>query len=57
MGILSEVNSIAENREKAKKITNKARERRAHGDNRPFAEILQDEINKLKEGEKDEKKI
>lgn len=47
MGTISKINSIAENREKAKKITKKVKERRLQGDNRPFIKILEEELNKL----------
>ena len=47
--LISRIAKIAEDREKAKKITEQVQSKRVKGDGRTFKDILQDEIDKWKE--------
>ena len=47
MGIIEKINRIADNRERAKEITKKVI-KRANKEGRPFGEVLQEEIDKIK---------
>lgn len=47
------INKIAEDRQKAKEITNRVQKKRENGDGRTFADVLQEELNNIKRGEKD----
>ena len=47
MGIIEKINRIADNRERAKEITKKVI-KRGDKDGRPFGEVLQEEIDKIK---------
>lgn len=48
MGNISAIASIADNRQKAKEIACRVQNKRAKGDNRCFADILQEELDKQK---------
>ena len=48
MGTLDIINRIAADRQKAKEITCRVQNKRESGDNRTFADILQEEVDKLK---------
>ena len=47
MGIIEKINRIADNRERAKEITKKVI-KRGDKEGRPFGEVLQEEIDKIK---------
>lgn len=51
MGTIEIINRIAADRQKAKDITCRVQNKRESGDNRTFAEVLQEELDKAKRGE------
>jgi len=56
MGNIAAIVKIADDREKAKEITSRIQKKsELNQDARPFGDILQEEIDKLMEGEKNEK--
>lgn len=55
MGTIEIINRIAADRQKAKEIACRVQNKRAQGDNRTFAEVLQEELDKAKRGEKNSK--
>lgn len=48
MGNIDIINKIAEDRQKAKEIACRVQNKRESGDNRTFAEVLQEELDKQK---------
>ena len=53
MGNIATIAQIAADRQKAKEIACRVQNKRDSGDNRSFADILQEELDKLKEATKD----
>lgn len=46
--LIKRIVEIADNREKAKEIACRVQNKRSQGDNRNFADILQEELNRIK---------
>lgn len=53
MGNIDIISRIAADRQKAKEIACRVQDKRAKGDNRTFADVLQEELDKHKKAIKD----
>jgi flagellar hook-basal body complex protein FliE len=53
MGNIDIINRIAADRQKAKEIACRVQSKRAQGDNRTFADVLQEELDNHKKATKD----
>jgi hypothetical protein len=52
MGTISAIAQITANRQKAKEIACRVQDKCSKGDSRTFAEVLQEELDKAKRGDK-----
>ena len=57
MGAIDIINKIASDRQKAKEIACRVQNKRESGDNRTFAEVLQEELDKQKATKKTDQSI
>jgi hypothetical protein len=55
MGNIAAIAQIAADRQKAKEIACSVQNKRLEGDNRTFADILQEELDRVKRGDKNSK--